>query len=100
MPPVRCIKPFGRSVPGDLADLPAGAAFDTEHWENVGAAPGGARIQPSTASTRHAAAAHQPAVLLDCGRGARTMAPTAVERPVGAAVAGVGAAASAMAASS
>ena len=43
MPPVRCIKPFGRSVPGDLADLPAGAAFDTEHWENVGAAPGGER---------------------------------------------------------
>jgi hypothetical protein len=30
---VRCIKPFGTSVPGDLAEVPDGAAFSPEYWE-------------------------------------------------------------------
>ena len=30
---VRCVKAFGTSVPGDVAEVPDGAAVDPEHWE-------------------------------------------------------------------
>ena len=30
---VRCVRAFGTSVPGDLAEVPDGAAVDPEHWE-------------------------------------------------------------------
>lgn len=36
---VRCIKPFGTSVPGDVAEVPDGAAVDPGHWEPVTAEP-------------------------------------------------------------
>lgn len=36
---VRCIKAFGTSVPGDVADVPDGAAVDPEHWEIIAPAP-------------------------------------------------------------
>ena len=36
---VRCVKAFGYSRPGDLAEVPDGAAVDPEHWEPVTAPP-------------------------------------------------------------
>jgi hypothetical protein len=36
---VRCRKAFGYSKPGDLAEVPDGAAVDAEHWEFVQAVP-------------------------------------------------------------
>jgi hypothetical protein len=35
---VMCIKAFGVSVPGDVAEVPDGAAVDPEHWQPVTAA--------------------------------------------------------------
>lgn len=35
---VRCVRAFGTSVPGDLAEVPDGAAVDPEHWEPAAAA--------------------------------------------------------------
>ncbi len=32
---VRCVKAFGLSEPGDLAEVPDGAAVDPDHWEAV-----------------------------------------------------------------
>lgn len=32
---VRCIKAFGTSVPGDVVEVPDGAATDPEHWAPV-----------------------------------------------------------------
>ena len=32
---VRCVKAFGRHVPGDLAEVPDGASVDPAHWEPV-----------------------------------------------------------------
>lgn len=32
---VRCVRAFGASVPGDLAEVPDGASVDPEHWEPV-----------------------------------------------------------------
>lgn len=29
---VVCVKAFGSSVPGDVVDVPDGAAVDPEHW--------------------------------------------------------------------
>ena len=39
MQQVRCRKAFGYSKPGDLAEVPDGAAVDPEHWEAVAAPP-------------------------------------------------------------
>ena len=36
---VRCVKAFGTSVPGDVAEVPDGAAADPQHWEPVTAPP-------------------------------------------------------------
>lgn len=36
---VRCVKPFGSLVPGDVAEVPDGSAVDPEHFEPVTAAP-------------------------------------------------------------
>lgn len=32
---VRCVRAFGRAVPGDVAEVPEGAAVDPVHWEDV-----------------------------------------------------------------
>jgi hypothetical protein len=32
---VRCVKAFGYSKPGDVAEVPDGASADPEHWEPV-----------------------------------------------------------------
>lgn len=44
---VKCVKAFGTSVPGDLAEVPDGASVDPEHWEAV---PPAARPAPSLLS--------------------------------------------------
>ena len=36
---VRCVKAFGTSVPGDLAEVPDGASVDPDHWEPAAAPP-------------------------------------------------------------
>ena len=30
---VRCIRAFGNAAPGDIREVPDGAAVDPEHWE-------------------------------------------------------------------
>lgn len=35
---VRCIRAFGHSEPGDVVEVPDGAAVDPEHWEPATAA--------------------------------------------------------------
>lgn len=32
---VECVRAFGTSVPGDLAEVPDGAAVDPAHWRPV-----------------------------------------------------------------
>ena len=32
---VKCVRAFGYSKPGDLAEVPDGAAVDPAHWEPV-----------------------------------------------------------------
>lgn len=36
---VRCVKAFGYSVPGDVVEVPGGAAVDPEHWQIIEPAP-------------------------------------------------------------
>ena len=36
---VKCVRAFGYSKPGDLAEVPDGAAVDPQHWEPVAAPP-------------------------------------------------------------
>jgi hypothetical protein len=35
---LRNIRPFSQYVPGDVVEVPDGAAFDPHHWEAVAAA--------------------------------------------------------------
>ena len=46
---VRCVRAFGASVPGDLAEIPDGAVVDPEHWEPVTAAPAADPPKPAAA---------------------------------------------------
>ena len=46
---VKCIKAFGLSVPGDVAEVPDGAAVDPEHWEPV-TAPAADPPEPAPAA--------------------------------------------------
>lgn len=39
---VRCVKAFGTSVPGDVAEVPDGASVDPVHWEAVASQPAAA----------------------------------------------------------
>jgi hypothetical protein len=52
---VRCRKAFGYSKPGDVAEVPDGAAVDPEHWEPVAAPPPPA-VAPVTPAVPPAAA--------------------------------------------
>lgn len=36
---VVCVRPFGLHEPGDVAEVPDGAAFDPEHWAEVPETP-------------------------------------------------------------
>lgn len=36
---VECVKAFGTAVPGDVAEVPDGAAVDPVHWRPVQSAP-------------------------------------------------------------
>lgn len=36
---VRCIRAFGNAEPGDVVEVPDGAAVDPVHWEPVTPAP-------------------------------------------------------------
>jgi len=51
---VICVKAFGYAKPGDLAEVPDGAAVDPEHWEPVTAPP------PASSSAFPAPAAGTP----------------------------------------
>lgn len=54
---VRCVRAFGTAVPGDVAEVPDGAAVDPFHWEPVTPPP-----DPAPAA---AAAASFPAAVKD-----------------------------------
>ena len=46
---VKCVRAFGYSKPGDLAEVPDGAAVDPAHWEPVTAAPDPEPAAPAAA---------------------------------------------------
>ena len=51
---VRCKKAFGNAVPGDVREVPDGAATDPEYWEPAAApppAPAAPGVPPAAAVT-------------------------------------------------